>query len=217
MIVEWLYYKAATCSAIVKCDLMHPLWVSILRGLYLGQNSPSRLQLGRHLSLIIVIFLFGLRKWNYYSALSLPTPLFSKVCIYIHVNCGLLIISNKMVTYQEPKGFYSTCVSNLIQAFHGEGLILAQAVAAKSQDITALTVRYVEMSRRPGLLVLLPSANRWGASLVPKSWGYTHHHIPPLTFSCPPRIVLLHIWALFSSLIFTHQQGWTKSKGFRGN
>lgn len=109
MIVEWLYYKAATCSAIVKCDLMHPLWVSILRGLYLGQNSPSRLQLGRHLSLIIVIFLFGLRKWNYYSALSLPTPLFSKVCIYIHVNCGLLIISNKIVTYQEPKDFYSTC------------------------------------------------------------------------------------------------------------
>ena len=109
MIIEWLHYKAATCSAIVKCDLMRPLWVSILRGLYLGQNSPSRLQLGRHLSLIIVIFLLGLRKWNYYSALSLPTPVFSKVCIYIHVNCGLLIISNKKATYQEPKDFYSTC------------------------------------------------------------------------------------------------------------
>lgn len=76
---------------------MRPL-EAILRGLYLGQNSPFRLKLGRHLSLITVIFLFGLRKWNYYSALSPPTPIFSKVCIYIHITCGLLFLSTKTKT-----------------------------------------------------------------------------------------------------------------------
>lgn len=25
MIIDWLHYKIATCSAIVKCDLMRPL------------------------------------------------------------------------------------------------------------------------------------------------------------------------------------------------
>lgn len=101
------------------------------QGLYLGQNSPSRLQLGRHLSLIIVIFLFGLRKWNYYSALSLPTPQFSKVCIYIHAHCGLwsFQIKSQLIKNQRTS---IVPVSNLIQAFHGEGLILAQAACCES-------------------------------------------------------------------------------------
>lgn len=54
-------------------------------------------------------FPFWIKKMELLQCLSLPTPLFSKVCIYIHVNCGLLIISNKKPTYQEPKDFYSTC------------------------------------------------------------------------------------------------------------
>ena len=172
MIIEWLHYKAATCSAIVKCDLMRPLWASILGGLYLGQNSPSRLKLGRHLSLITVIFLFGLRKWNYYSALSPPTPIFSKVCIYSHINCGLLSLSNKT---QEPKDVSRTCEQ---LGFPGQGLILSQAIARRNQGNCWINNEVGGDVRKVGALGLLPWVSRSGVFPVPCSHVRSHPHTP---------------------------------------
>lgn len=133
MIIEWLYYKAATCSAIVKCDLMRPLWASILRGLYLGQNCPSRLKLGRQLSLITVIFLFWIKKME---LLQCFKP------IHPHISKGLDLYPHKLWTldtyfqirWQLRKNQKASLapVSILLQGFHREGLILPQAIAARS-------------------------------------------------------------------------------------
>lgn len=147
------------------------------QGLYLGQNSPSRLQLGRHLSLIIVIFLFGLRKWNYYSALSLPTPQFSKVCIYIHVHCGLWSFQIKKPTYQEPKDFYSTC-EQLDSGISWRGLILAQAVAAKSQTHHCINSEVCGDVKEARAMDFAAFSKQMGCTLVPKSRAKQ----PPLTF-----------------------------------
>lgn len=174
MIIEWLHYKAATCSAIVKCDLMRPLWACILRGLYLGQNSPSRLKLGRHLHLIAVIFLFGLRKWNYYSAVSPPIPIFSKVCIYSHINCGLLSLSDKM---QGPKDVSRTC-EQLDLGFPGQGLTLSQAIARRDEGNRGINNEVGGDVRKARALGLLPCVSRSGALPGPCSRVRSHPHTP---------------------------------------
>lgn len=191
---------------------MHPLWASSLGGLYLGQNSPSRLKLGRHLSLITIIFLFGLRKWNYYSALSPPTSISSKVYVYSHMNCELLTLLNKM---QEYKDFSITC-EELNPGIWAKGLILSQATARSNQGNHCIHSEVGGEVRKASAVGLLSSVNQWGLCPDPKSWGHNRHHIPPSTFGCSPRIALLHIWPPSSSFIFTHQQGWRGLLGMRG-